>query len=82
MLFDHCAVCRQCCTIEEGYPPLEITLTAREEKRFIPSASRLIAPISVRKGARWVMRSPSHVRFTPCLTIPNQMVSVLIAIVR
>ena len=34
MLFDHCAVCRQCCTIEEGYPPLEITLTAREEKRF------------------------------------------------
>lgn len=34
MLFDHCAVCRQCCTIEEGYPPLEITLTAREEKRY------------------------------------------------
>ena len=34
MLFDHCAVCRQCCTIEEGYPPLEITLTETEEKRF------------------------------------------------
>ena len=34
MLFDHCAVCRQCCTIEEGYPPLEITLTAKEEKRY------------------------------------------------
>jgi Fe-S-cluster containining protein len=32
VLFDHCAQCRQCCHIEPGFPPLEITLTATEKK--------------------------------------------------
>ena len=30
MLFDHCAKCRRCCHVEEGFPPLEVTLTAKE----------------------------------------------------
>lgn len=34
MLFDHCAVCQQCCNIEAGYPPLEITLTHNEEQKL------------------------------------------------
>lgn len=34
MLFDHCAQCRQCCHIEPGYPPLDITLTAQEKTRM------------------------------------------------
>lgn len=32
MLFDHCAVCQQCCHVEAGYPPLEITLTRNEQR--------------------------------------------------
>ena len=32
VLFDHCAQCRQCCHIEPGFPPLDITLTATEKK--------------------------------------------------
>lgn len=34
MLFDHCAVCRSCCHIEAGYPPLEVVLPQTEQKRF------------------------------------------------
>lgn len=34
MPFDHCAECRQCCYIEPGYPPLEISLTKKETRRF------------------------------------------------
>ncbi len=34
MLFDHCAECQRCCNVESGYPPLEITLTQREEKKL------------------------------------------------
>jgi Fe-S-cluster containining protein len=34
VLFDHCAKCQRCCNVESGYPPLEITLTQREEKRL------------------------------------------------
>ncbi len=34
MLFDHCAVCQKCCNVDEGYSPLEITLTASEKKRL------------------------------------------------
>jgi Fe-S-cluster containining protein len=34
VLFDHCAECQRCCNVESGYPPLEITLTQREEKRL------------------------------------------------
>jgi len=34
MLFDHCAECQRCCNVDSGYPPLEITLTQREEKRL------------------------------------------------
>ena len=30
MLFDHCAKCMRCCHVEEGFPPLEVTLTAKE----------------------------------------------------
>ena len=30
MLFDHCAQCRRCCHVDAGFPPLEITLTAKE----------------------------------------------------
>ena len=32
MPFDHCAECRRCCFVEEGYPPLEISLTEKEHK--------------------------------------------------
>lgn len=35
MLFDHCAVCQQCCHVEAGYPPLEITLTRTEKKQLV-----------------------------------------------
>jgi Fe-S-cluster containining protein len=31
MLFDYCAECRLCCHIEEGYPPLEVSLTTKEK---------------------------------------------------
>jgi Fe-S-cluster containining protein len=34
VLFDHCAECQRCCNVEQGYPPLEITLTQKEEKRL------------------------------------------------
>lgn len=34
MPFERCAECRSCCHVEEGYPPLEVTLTANEKKRF------------------------------------------------
>jgi Fe-S-cluster containining protein len=34
MLFDHCAECQSCCRIDEGYPPLEITLSKAESKRM------------------------------------------------
>ncbi len=30
MLFDHCAICRLCCRVDAGFPPLEITLTTKE----------------------------------------------------
>ena len=32
MPFDHCAECRRCCFVEEGYPPLEISLTSKEHQ--------------------------------------------------
>ena len=34
MLFDHCAECQQCCNVEAGYPPLEITLTRNEQRQL------------------------------------------------
>jgi hypothetical protein len=34
MPFERCAECRLCCHVEEGYPPLEVTLTANEKKKF------------------------------------------------
>jgi len=34
MPFERCAECRLCCHVEEGYPPLEVTLTAHETKKF------------------------------------------------
>jgi hypothetical protein len=33
MLFEYCAECRRCCNVEEGHPPLEVTLTDTERKR-------------------------------------------------
>ena len=34
MPFDHCAECRRCCYIEQGYPSLEISLTKKEKRRY------------------------------------------------
>ena len=34
MPFELCAECRLCCHIEDGYPPLEVTLTTDEKKRY------------------------------------------------
>jgi len=34
VLFDHCAQCQRCCNVEAGFPPLEITLTAKEQKKL------------------------------------------------
>jgi Fe-S-cluster containining protein len=34
VLFDHCAECQRCCHVDAGYPPLDITLTATEEKKL------------------------------------------------
>lgn len=34
MLFDHCAQCQQCCTIDAGHPPLEVSLTRSETVRL------------------------------------------------
>ena len=34
MPFDHCAECRRCCDIEQGYPSLEISLTKKETQRY------------------------------------------------
>ena len=31
MLFDYCAECRLCCHVEDGYPPLEVSLTRKEK---------------------------------------------------
>lgn len=33
MLFDHCAQCQRCCHVDEGYPPLEVSLTQIETKQ-------------------------------------------------
>ncbi len=32
VLFEHCAVCRSCCHIEPGYPPLEVVLLESEKQ--------------------------------------------------
>jgi Fe-S-cluster containining protein len=29
--FHHCAECQRCCNVDPAYPPLEITLTAKEQ---------------------------------------------------
>ena len=34
MLFDHCAECQLCCRIDEGFPPLEITLNKSEKQNL------------------------------------------------
>lgn len=34
MPFNRCAECQRCCTVDPGYPDLEITLTATEKKKF------------------------------------------------
>ncbi len=34
MPFDHCAECRRCCFVEQGYPPLEISLTKKDKKNY------------------------------------------------
>jgi Fe-S-cluster containining protein len=34
MLFDHCSVCKSCCVVDKGHPPLEISLTDDEAKRL------------------------------------------------
>ena len=34
MLFDHCAKCQSCCHIDDGFPPLEITLSKAEKKKL------------------------------------------------
>ena len=34
MLFDHCAECKRCCTIDDGHPPLEVSLTRLEKKKL------------------------------------------------
>ena len=34
MLFDHCAECKRCCTIDDGHPPLEVSLTRSEKKKL------------------------------------------------
>ena len=34
MLFDHCSKCQSCCRIDDGFPPLEITLNKAEKKRL------------------------------------------------
>ncbi len=34
MPFDHCAECRRCCYIEQGYPSLEISLTKKEKSQY------------------------------------------------
>ena len=34
MLFDHCAECRRCCHVDDGYPSLEITLTKNEKQKY------------------------------------------------
>jgi Fe-S-cluster containining protein len=34
VLFDHCAECQRCCTIDDGHPPLEISLTRLEKKKL------------------------------------------------
>ena len=31
MPFHHCAECQRCCNVDPAYPPLEITLTAKEQ---------------------------------------------------
>ena len=33
-LFDHCDECRRCCHVDEDYPPLEVTLTKMEKRRY------------------------------------------------
>jgi len=34
VLFDHCAECKRCCTIDDGHPPLEVSLTRLEKKKW------------------------------------------------
>jgi Fe-S-cluster containining protein len=34
VLFDHCAECQRCCTIDDGHPPLEVSLTRSEKKKL------------------------------------------------
>ena len=34
MLFDHCAECQRCCTIDDGHLPLEVSLTRVEKKKL------------------------------------------------
>lgn len=34
MPFNRCAECQRCCTVDPGFPALEITLTTNEKKKF------------------------------------------------
>ena len=55
VLFDHCAECKRCCTIDDGHPPLEVTLTRVEKKKLAVCALREAASISAIKAAPWAM---------------------------
>ena len=34
MLFDHCAECKRCCVVDDGYEPLEVSLTRFEQVQY------------------------------------------------
>ena len=52
MLFDQCAKCQQCCHIEPGYPPLDITLSALEQKRLHTICIKTQCPYLGPKGCK------------------------------
>jgi len=45
-LFDYCAVCRKCCHVEEGYPPLRIPL--------LPAERISIKSLEIKKNCRFL----------------------------
>jgi hypothetical protein len=53
-LFDLCAQCRRCCVVDPGEPPLEVSLTRAETKRFgslcIETRCTHLGPQGCRKG--------------------------------
>ena len=72
MLFDHCAECKRCCVVDPGYPPLEVSLTRSEEKRFGSICIERKCPHLGKNGCRLGHKKPFSCSLYPLSFNPKQ----------